>query len=71
MSKLLAQRRRKRAATIAALRYGQRPLTALTESMVVALGLAKGGKAENKKLSALEVALYGAKSLSYMGNPSC
>ncbi|RWW48124.1 hypothetical protein BHE74_00045828 [Ensete ventricosum] len=70
MSKLLAQRKRKRVATVAALRHGQRLLADLPESKDVALGLAKGCKAESSKLSTMAVASHAARSPGCMGNPS-
>ncbi|RRT48265.1 hypothetical protein B296_00053208 [Ensete ventricosum] len=53
MSKLLAQREGKRVAIVAALRRGQRLLVTLAESKEVALGMAKGYKAESSKLLAM------------------
>ncbi|RWW59635.1 hypothetical protein BHE74_00033412 [Ensete ventricosum] len=47
MSKILAQRKGKRAATVVILWHGQKLLAALAESKDVALGLAKGYKAES------------------------
>ncbi|RWW37007.1 hypothetical protein BHE74_00057931 [Ensete ventricosum] len=69
MLKLLAQRKGKSVATITALRHGQRVLAAIAESKDVALGLAKGYKAESNKLLAMVAASHVAKSPGYIGNP--
>ncbi|RZS16076.1 hypothetical protein BHM03_00048024 [Ensete ventricosum] len=57
----------RRAATVVALWHGRRLLTALAESKEVALGMAKGCKAESSMLSTMAVASHAAKSPVCMG----